>query len=546
MTFAPRSHLRQGPRVALIVLLVVFFAGNGKSDSDEENAGEVDGERGEISNLTWPQEGSRKFVLPEGWPDCGRRCAKGQEPFDLKTDYVYPRLQEGVDHYVTSCRGGAAALRLESKEQHTVRRAGLEWQGRAGRVRVPLMPGQSFVLDDGTGSYRVRCLPDNFPGWDFERLRDPSHKFYSVAFGRSNDNEDKKLNPFVVIFDEFGVPVWWQDEGEGTLGGQVVEYEGKPYVYWRKEGLRQQGFIEDYHRLHSLNGKLAYQFESPRLPTDGHEFNLHRNGDAWLVSYVPRGNVDFSDIGGPESAWSAEAIVEQVREGKTIWRWSTRNTIHSYEAERLLDGKFGEKDDGSYEDPYDRVHINSAEPAGDRVIVSLRNTDGVYGIDRKTGDIVWKLGGEETPESLRTVGDYYEYPTGAQHDARVLPDGTLSIFDNRSGLDQPPRVTRWRIDEEEMTATLVEAYEDPIAPRSPATGSARFSSDGSLFVYWGDSYLMTEFNPEGSIAFRLSIDGMAYRAFPVPDALLGYRDLDRGMDRESGEEHAVSRGPRGS
>ena len=65
-----------------------------------------------------------------------------------------------------------------------------------------------------------------------------------------------------------------------------------------------------------------------------------------------------------------------------------------------------------------------------------------------------------------------------------------------------------------MTATLVEAYEDPLAPGSPATGSSRFSRDGSLFVYWGDSNLMTEFTPEGSIAFRLSIDGMAYRAFP--------------------------------
>jgi hypothetical protein len=94
-------------------------------------------------------------------------------------------------------------------------------------------------------------------------------------------------------------------------------------------------------------------------------------------------------------------------------------------------------------------------------------------------------------------------------------------------------VTRWRIDEKEMTATLVEAYEDPIAPNSPATGSARFSRDGSLFVYWGDSYFMTEFSPEGSIAFRLSIGGMAYRAYPVPDGLVSYRNFDRGMNSKA-------------
>ena len=519
-------------RVALVVLLGLILAGSGQSDS-EKYIGERFDERSEIPNLNRPHEGRSNFIVPKGWPTCGRGCPSGPKPFALSTDYLYPRLQRGVEHYVASCRGGATELQLEGKRQLRVRGSGFEWQGKAGRVRVPLMPGQGFVLKDGPSRYRIRCLPENFPGWDFERLGDPSHEFYSVAFGRSNDLEDENLNPFVVVFDEHGVPVWWQGEDEGTLGGQVVEYEGKPYIYWRQEGLRLESFREDFHQLHTLSGELAHQFESPRLTTDGHEFDLRKNGDAWLASYVPRGNVDFSDIGGPKSAWSAEAIVERVRDGETIWRWSTRKAIHSYEARRLLEGKFGEKDDGSFDDPFDRVHLNSVEPAGDRVIVSLRNTDGVYGIDRKTGEIAWKLGGQETPESLRIIGDYYEYPSGAQHDARVLPDGTLSIFDNRSGLDQPPRVTRWRVDEDDMTATLLEAYEDPLAPKSPATGSARFSRDGSLFVYWGDSYLMTEFSPQGSIAFRLSIGGMAYRAYPVPGELVGYRDFDQGMDEKS-------------
>ena len=523
-------------RMALFALLVlVFFSSSGLSDTENlaKNDAEQIGNRTEISNLNRPLEGHNRFVQPSRWANCDRFCPRGPEPFELKTAYLYPKLQEGIDHYVTSCWGGGTDLQLRSERQLRVRRAGFEWKGQAGHVNVPLAPGESFVIGAGQKRYHVRCLPDNFPGWDFERLKDPSHNFYSVAFGRSNDNEDKRLNPFVVVFDKHGVPVWWQDEGLGTLGGEVVEYDGKPYIYWRQEGLLQQSFIEDLHQLHSLDGTLAYQFESPRLTTDGHEFDLRKNGDAWLISYVPRANTDFSDIGGPESAWSAEAIVEQVRDGKTIWRWSTRRNIRTYEAQRILEGNLEGKDDGSVDDPFDRVHMNSVEPAGNRVIVSLRNTDGVYGIDRADGEIVWKLGGEETPESLRIIGDYNEYPSGAQHDARVLPDGTLSVFDNRTGLEEPPRVTRWRIDEEEMTATLVEAYEDPLAPGSPATGSSRFSRDGSLFVYWGDSYLMTEFTPEGSIAFRLSIGGMAYRAFPVPDGIVGYRDFDRGMDEKS-------------
>lgn len=525
---AARGHLRnRGIRIALALpFVLIFLSGSNHSvwvPGDLAGRSDRDADRSESN-----------FAKPRKWAICDRHCPERPEPFELTTDYLYPKLRKGVSHYVTNCLRGGTEMELNSERRIQINGPGFEWRGRAGHVRVPLSPGESFVLNSAGHRYRIRCLPANFPGWDFERMESPSHKFYSVAFGRSNDNEDKNLNPFVVVFDRHGVPVWWQDEDEGTLGGQVVEYEGSPYIYWRQEGHREQSFIEDYHQLHTLDGKLAYQFESPRLSTDGHEFNLRKNGDVWLDSYAPRPDTDFTAIGGPDSAWSAEAIVERVRDGRTIWRWSTRRAIHPYEARRSLGGKFDEKSDGSYEDPYDRVHLNSVEPAGDRVIVSLRNTDAVYGIDRATGDVAWKLGGEETPESLRTIGDSYRYPSGAQHDARVLPDGTLSVFDNRSGLGQPPRVTRWRIDEKTMTATLVEEYEDPVVTNSPATGSARFSRDGSLFVYWGDSYLMTEFSPEGSIAFRLSVGGMAYRAYPVPDGLVGYRDFDRGMAEKSG------------
>ena len=35
----------------------------------------------------------------------------------------------------------------------------------------------------------------------------------------------------------------------------------------------------------------------------------------------------------------------------------------------------------------------------------MRHTDGIYGIERSTGDILWKLGGTKTEDSLRVMGD---------------------------------------------------------------------------------------------------------------------------------------------
>ena len=118
---------------------------------------------------------------------------------------------------------------------------------------------------------------------------------------------------------------------------------------------------------------------------------------------------------------------------------------------------------------YDIVHWNSIEPAGpNAVVASFRYLDAVYKISETTGNIIWKLGGSHTPQSLTVLGDPASQPFGGQHDARVLPDGTVSVFDNRYLLDQPPRVTRWRIDEQAHTATLIQQITDPAVHRTDA------------------------------------------------------------------------------
>ena len=68
------------------------------------------------------------------------------------------------------------------------------------------------------------------------------------------------------------------------------------------------------------------------------------------------------------------------------------------------------------------------------MIASFRHLDAVYKISKSTGKIVWKLGGTTTPKSLTVKDDPRAYTLGAQHDARLLPDGTLTVFDNRTNL----------------------------------------------------------------------------------------------------------------
>src|SRR6185295_8007547 len=138
------------------------------------------------------------------------------------------------------------------------------------------------------------------------------------------------------------------------------------------------------------------------------------------------------------------------------------------------------------ENGYDVPHWNSIEPHGNAVIASFRQVDAVYKINKATGNIVWKLGGSTTPRSLTVLGDPRSYPLGGQHDARLLPDGTLSIFDNRTYLTNgQPRVVQYSIDQVARTATLVGSITDPNIPLSYCCGSARQLPNQDWLINWG-------------------------------------------------------------
>ena len=80
----------------------------------------------------------------------------------------------------------------------------------------------------------------------------------------------------------------------------------------------------------------------------------------------------------------------------------------------------------------DSVNSASWTPDG-HVLISLRHLSQVIKINRKTGAIMWKLGG---PDGDFTFHGKDPGPSW-QHDARLHEDGTLSLFDNGNGRDPP-------------------------------------------------------------------------------------------------------------
>jgi hypothetical protein len=81
---------------------------------------------------------------------------------------------------------------------------------------------------------------------------------------------------------------------------------------------------------------------------------------------------------------------------------------------------------------------------------------------------------------------------------RLLPDGTVTVFDNRTNLAQKtPRAVRFRIDPAAGTAMLLESITDPGVPASWCCGSARRLGNGDWLIGWGRPGPIGGYEPDG-------------------------------------------------
>ena len=154
--------------------------------------------------------------------------------------------------------------------------------------------------------------------------------------------------------------------------------------------------------------------------------------------------------------------------------------------------------------------------ADGNLLVSARNTWAAYKVSRRTGRILWRLGGKR---SDFTFGDGARFEW--QHDVREHAGGLVSVFDNAAAPKEEPqsRALLLALDTKRMHVSLEHAYTHrPEQVLSHFLGDAQLLGNGDVFVGWGAAPYLTEFTRSGAIAFdaRLPQGGQSYRAFRFP------------------------------
>ena len=177
------------------------------------------------------------------------------------------------------------------------------------------------------------------------------------------------------------------------------------------------------------------------------------NGNYMLMTYKPRANpTDLTSSTAVPPTGSSRT--PSCRRSRPTERSSGPGTARTTSASTRPTICRRLADPADHDNVFDVVHMNAAVVDGDSIVISLRHTDGIYKIDRDTGEMVWKLGGTPTPESLTVLNDpHAANPLGGQHDAMIRGDGTLTAHDNGQYQGGPPRTVHYEIDEDAGTAS---------------------------------------------------------------------------------------------
>lgn len=442
--------------------------------------------------------------------------------FDLQ-----PPFRIDITDYVARCNWGSNAVGVHAAAEPgaTVSLDGAP-ASTAGSAVVVLQPGQGFPVSFSRGgvttTYRIRCLPPDFPRFVAKRSMTTESGWYlTTPTGDSTGS-------YVVVHDHEGVPVWWYKDVDGPEDARLVDPQ---HITWnRSQGWAWGRNPANEYTVRRLDGTATDHIKADGAVTDYHDVSVLPGGDRLVSTYEERQGVDLTAIGLGSSERVVESHLQVVSPaGVAVWDWRSRDHLAVTETTRPY--QFRLPDGGLL---YDLIHVNSVWADGDGFIVSARHLDAVFRIDRATGNLTWKLGGVPHANSpgvrnLAFLGDPVGY-FGGQHDARLLADGTLTVHDNQT-FSGRVRAARYRLDLGAGTATLLEQIVDPEVLGSAFIGSARRTSAGTWVINWGGSPLVTETDASGRRLFTLRWDSTySYRTAVVEPGGVSRDALSAGMD----------------
>jgi hypothetical protein len=316
-----------------------------------------------------------------------------------------------------------------------------------------------------------------------------------------------------MIFDGTGQLVWFDPLPSGTYATnlQVQSYNGQPVLTWWQGHIPKQGFGEGEEVVaNSSYQQIAHVHAGNGFKADLHDFHLTANDTALMTVFNPI-HCNLTAIEGPQDGAVTDSVFQELdlRTGLVRRQWDSLDHVALAES---YSSPYG----ASAEWPYDYFHINSLDEESDGdMLISARNTWTLYQLNEQTGQVLSRAGGKHS-----TIKMGSGTLTAFQHDATLLPNGLISVFDN-GGLPTVHPQSRGivvALNAQTGTETLVAEYEHPGALKAGSQGNVQPLPNGNLFIGWGAEPWFSEFSTSGQLLFdaRMPSSDESYRAYRFP------------------------------
>lgn len=226
-------------------------------------------------------------------------------------------------------------------------------------------------------------------------------------------------------------------------------------------------------------------------PTEGHDFYMI-DRDHYIVSNYVLRIVSPSKFPegvkcNPRGSKVVSSYLQEIKNGSVVFDWWS---VDHKEFFVLSDTSAFQKSNFDFMNETsqapDYVHFNSIEidPKDNNLICSFRHVSTIVKIDRKTGNILWKLSGNGDEFGLTDA-----QKTHGQHYVRLTKDGWITVFDNHNCPEGgKTRIVKYKIDEQNKRLVDFVEYHDGMYTTLACGSAIKIDDNADVFVIgWGIS-----------------------------------------------------------
>lgn len=342
-------------------------------------------------------------------------------------------------------------------------------------------------------------LPSTFPDITIDLMNNPAPGNYFVGpFGMWGMFSE--ATPYITIIDNYAHPIFFQKMPFSNINDFKMHPGGQ---------ISFSGGRGNFSYIMNENMVIIDSIQPNPYWIDFHEILLMPDNTKWVLGIDTR-IVDMDTVvpgGQPQATVMGHVVQQMDNNNNVIFEWNT------WDHYKLTD----------CEDYYnlttsliDYAHVNTIEIDSDTSLLILpRNMNEITKIDRRSGDIIWRMGGKHN-EFTFTNDDTLGW--GWPHDIRKIGDGLFSLFDNGRFNTPSPHYSSGvilQIDELNKTITEISRFTNQPDVLGEVMGNFQLLPNGNFVTGWGSGFFpnLTEFNPDGTPALQMSMNSISYRIY---------------------------------